>query len=444
MKNIVASCIRIDDQGYGVILDQNRPYRVPNLLPGEVAKISIYSSGFGEVSELVSSSPLRIKPKCRYFVACGGCQLQHMDYQEQLSFKGQKIKNLLKQHGFPQEVYYEPIGMKDPDHYRNKAQMVITEKNRKVMAGFYKEQTHTVVNIDTCLIQNEAANQMIMTARKIMQEQRIPPYDEDKKIGLIRHFLIRTSRLTQTALMVIVTSSEVFPGRNNFVKAIRQAHPEIETIIQNVNPRQTSIVLGDFERVLYGKGHIMDELLGLKFKISSKTFYQINHRQTENLYKKALEFAKPKPSDTVLDLYAGIGTIGLIFASRVKEVIGIDNNRQSVKNAIENARLNQVRHAKFYCAEAKDYLEALVSEKKRVDIVVVDPPRDGLDPNTIQSILALKPTKIVYISCNPETLFRDLVMIKAEGYDIQHCQPVDMFPQTYHVETIAMLSLKTA
>ena len=244
--------------------------------------------------------------------------------------------------------------------------------------------------------------------------------------------------------MAIVTASERFPGRNNLVKALREAHPEITTIIQNVNPRETPIVLGEFERVLYGIGHIEDELLGNKHLVSARTFYQINHRQTEILYRKVLEFAKPKPSDTVIDLFAGIGTIGMSFADKAARVTCVESNKASVHNGTLNAKINRIRNVRFRATDVLDYLESFTADETPIDILVVDPPREGMKQPVVKAIASIKPKKIVYVSCNPETLIIDLRGLTAAGYRIERTQPIDMFPQTIHVESVTLLSLKTA
>ncbi|NLF48135.1 MAG: 23S rRNA (uracil(1939)-C(5))-methyltransferase RlmD [Acholeplasmataceae bacterium] len=444
MEQSQETAIELTLDGYGVVLKNNRHYKIPNLLPGEEAIIQTFHNGTGKVVELVKSSPERMKSACPWFDDCGGCQMHHLAYAHQLALKTARIRDVLNKVGIDPVLCLDIIGMKEPLHYRNKCQMAISERNRKVMAGFYEEYTHKLVNVDHCLIQDDRANIIIKTCRKLFQDHKIPIYDEDKRTGLIRHILIRLAKATDEILVVIVTASEVFPGRNNFLKALIAAHPEITSVVQNINPRATSIVLGDLDRVLYGKGTIEDSLLKKRFLIGSKTFYQINHRQTEILYTKALEFAKPSKEDLVLDLYSGIGTIGLCFSDHVNEVIAVEENKTSVKNAIQNARLNQKRNIRFLATGVEEYLSAIVDIDRTPNIVIVDPPRSGLTEAVIQQINRMKPQKLIYISCDPESLGSNLQSLIKSNYQVKKVQPVDMFPYTSHVETITLLSLKTA
>ena len=431
----------LSDKGYGIVIKDKQKFYVPNLLPGEKAEIRFFKSGYGKVERLIEPSLERVKPKCPRFSDCGGCMLQHIPYEKQLEMKTNAVKNRMHQSGFDESLCLPIIGMKEPFFYRNKVQMIISEKDRKIMSGLFEENTHKIVNIDKCVIQDEKANEIVKTCRNLMQLQKIKSYDEDKKTGLVRYIFVRIGYETKQILVVIVTSEEVFPGRNNFVKALREIHPEITSIVQNVNSRSTSVVLGDFERVLFGQGRIEDVLLGKKFTISPKTFYQVNHRQTEIMYKKALELSKPKQDDVVLELYSGIGTIGILFADHVKKVIGVELNKESVKNAIMNARINQAKNIRFYQADAFEFLHDYVLQEYRADIVIVDPPREGLDRNVVDKIIELKPEKICYLSCNPDSLMNDLAFFVKANYQIRRVQPIDMFPQTYHVESVTLLSL---
>lgn len=432
----------LDDLGYGIVEKDRKKYRIPNLLVNEKAKIRFFNNGYGKVLEYIETSPERVKPVCPRFEDCGGCQLQHIDYQRQLELKTERIKNLLKKNNYDPALCLPIIGMKNPYFYRNKVQMVISEKNHKVMSGLYEENTHKIVNIDRCVIQDDKANEIIRTCRKLMQTQRIEPYDEDKKTGLIRHIFVRRSPVTEQILVALVTIREMFPGRNNFVKALRAAHPEITTIVQNINSRKTSIVLGDFDRILYGKGTIIDETLGKKFLISTQSFYQVNHKQTELVYQKALEFAKPKATDFLLELYCGVGTLALIFSDHVKQAVGVDISKEAIHDAIVNSKLNGARNVRFYASDAKDFMETYSNEDVTVDILLVDPPREGLDPEVVESIIRLKPKKIIYVSCNPDSLIRDIGPLLISGYGLKNIQPVDMFPHSYHVESVTLLSIK--
>ncbi len=442
MKEITVKCEKLNDQGYGLIQDNKRIYQVPNLLPQETATVSLFNNGFGRVKEWKTYSDQRAKPKCSRYHECGGCQLQHFSYENQLIIKTNAVISAFNKQKIEDVTILPIIGAKSPYHYRNKNQMVISEKNRKIMSGFYQENTHFIVNIDECAIQNDTANQIIKSARQLLMKHKIKAYDEKSGEGLIRHILVRVSDTTHEVLVVLVTKEEVFPGRNNFTKELRLMHPEITTIVQNINPRATSIVLGDFERVLFGPGFIKDQLLEKTFMISSKTFYQVNSKQTAILYKKALEIAKPRKDEIMIDAFSGVGTIGILFAEHVKQVYGVESNKDSVKNAIMNSRLNQVHNIRFVNSDASEYLDKLVDDKVSVDIFLVDPPRAGLGKPFMDKIISLKPKKFVYISCNPETFAEDVAYLRESGYNLQNVQPIDMFPQTNHVESVSLLSLK--
>ncbi len=437
-------CESMDFYGYGLIIHNGKTYQISNFLPGEIAKIEVPVNGKGKVVKFYETSKDRVKAPCPIYSECGGCHLQHINYQTQLEIKTNYVKNCFEKEQLPSQSLLPCIGMKDPFHYRNKIQMVFSEKGKKIMAGFYEENTHRVINIDNCFIQDDVANSIIKTCKELCSKHNIKPYLEDQGTGLIRHILVKHSQSTEEVMVVIVTASEIFPGRKNFVTDLKLIHPEITTIIQNVNSRKTSIVLGDFERILYGPGTINDVLMNKKFIISSRSFYQVNSRQTEILYRKAIELAKPNKTDVLLDAYSGIGTIGIMFSDYVKKVLAVEINQVSVKNAIQNAKINKINNIRFYKDDAVNFIQSVLDEKMQIDIVVVDPPRAGLDKKFVDSLLKLTPKKIVYISCDPLSLSRDLNMITKSDYDIKRIQPVDMFAQTYHVESVTLLSLKTA
>ena len=313
--------------------------------------------------------------------------------------------------------------------------------NKKIVAGFYEENTHKIVNAHDCDIQDKISNQIINTIKVLMKKHKLLPYDEDKDEGIIRHVMIKRSEATKEILVIIVTPSSFFPGRNNLLKDLLKAHPEITSVVHNFNPRQTSVVLGDQEKTLFGKGYIEDILLNKRFVIGSKTFYQINSKQTEVLYNKVIEFLEPTKNDTILDAYAGIGTIGIILSSYVKQVVAVEINKDSVLNARKNASLNQVSNFRIEATDAKDYIQFLQDNQINLDAIVVDPPRAGLELPFIESIMAIKPKKVIYVSCNPETLARDLRQL-SKLYNVDKIQPVDMFSQTYHVENVCLLTLK--
>lgn len=391
--------------------------------------------------KLVTPSKYRVKPQCEIYNKCGGCAIQHIEYLEQLKLKTEMIKKLFKNKLKYTNEISPIIGMKVPYHYRSKSQIVFKYQKGKMISGFYEEGSHDVIDFDHCYLQNEECNKIIKTAKELMVKMRISAYDEDRHTGLIRHILIKTVYPNNDVLVVLVTSNANFPGRNNFVKALVSRHPTIKTIIQNINTRKTSAVLGEQELVLYGKGYIIDNLLGLKFKITSKSFYQINHQQTEKLYSSVLELADIKPTDTVVDAYCGVGTIGLFAALGARKVIGVEVVKDAVDNAIFNAKLNNIKNIHFFAQDATDFIINMARRKEKIDILVMDPPRSGSTHEFLTSILKLKPSKIVYVSCNPYTLVEDIQKL-TDAYEIKTVKIIDMFPHTFHVESITLLELK--
>lgn len=378
-----------------------------------------------------------IKPKCKYYEKCGGCQLQHLSYEEQSIFKQNYVEELMKDFCKVDEI----IVMDNPYNYRNKIHSTFGYGNKKnIIAGMYEKNSHDLIDIEECIIQSPIGDKIVKTIKRIMKKYKMEPYDEDKKTGFLRHVLIRTGFKTGEVMVVLVVGNKIFHGSNNFVKLLRKEHPEVETVIMNVNDKNTSMVLGDYEKILYGKGYIVDELCGIKFRISSKSFYQVNPIQTEKLYNKAIELADFKGNEKVIDAYSGIGTISLIMSNSVKEVIGVELNSDAVKDAIKNAKSNNIDNVVFYQDDAGDFMVKMASKNKLVDVVIMDPPRSGSDEKFLASLVKLSPEKVIYISCNPETQERDLKYLVSKGYEVKKIQPVDMFPQTAHVESIIMMT----
>ncbi len=315
------------------------------------------------------------------------------------------------------------------------------DRSGKIITGFYKANTHDIVPIEKCYIEDERSTPILATIRQLMKEMRVEPYDEDKRTGVIRHILIRTSYRKKQIMVVLVTNVNSFPGQRNFVNALTSKHPEITTVVQNINKRDTNVILGNYENILFGKGFIEDTLMGLNYQISSKSFYQINPVQTEKLYSAAIEAADIDKDDIVFDAYTGIGTIALLAAKHAKHVIGVEIVYQAIRDAIRNAKHNGVANVDFHAADVADYLDQMALENQKIDVLFMDPPRKGADERFLESVLKIKPKKIIYISCEPETLARD-IRILAGHYKIVSVQPVDMFPQTHHVETVVALVLK--
>lgn len=376
--------------------------------------------------------------KCPVFKQCGGCQYLDMAYEEQLKKKQEYLQKLLGKFCKIHPI----VGMENPYHYRNKVHAVFGHRKGEPISGVYQEGTHILVPVESCMIEDEKADEIIGTIRGMLKSFKIRTYDEDTGYGLLRHVLIRRGFTTGQIMVVLVTASPVFPSKNNFIKALRQKHPEITTIVQNINGRGTSMVLGDKEHVLYGKGYIEDELCGCRFRISSQSFYQVNPVQTEYLYNKAIELAGLTGKETVIDAYCGIGTIGIIASKQAGQVIGVELNRDAVRDAVENAKCNGIKNIRFFCNDAGKFMDGMAREGASADVVFMDPPRSGSTEEFIRSVAALKPGKVVYISCGPDTLARDLEMFRKVGYEAKSGWGVDLFPMTGHVETVALLTRK--
>lgn len=390
----------------------------------------------------MSNSKNNIKNgSCPVYKKCGGCQLQNLSYQNQLEFKQNKVEKLLKHFAKVEPI----IGMENPYHYRNKVQAAFyTDRRGKIISGVYQSGTHHVVGIDSCQTEDITADKIIVAVRKLLPSFKLTTYNEDTHKGFLRHVLVKRGFATNQVMLVLVTGTPVFPSKNNFVKAITKQFPEITTVVQNVNPYNTNLVLGDNEKVLYGKGYIEDILCGCRFRISPKSFYQINPVQTEVLYGKAIEFADLKGNETVLDTYCGIGTIGIIAAkSGAGKVIGVELNGNAVRDAIVNAKANNLKNIRFYKGDAGEFMFEVSQESEKPDVVFMDPPRAGSSEKFLKSLIKMSPKKVVYVSCNPETLSRDLEFLLANSkYKAEKIQPVDMFPHTAHIETVVQLVRK--
>ncbi len=373
---------------------------------------------------------------CPLAKKCGGCQLQNMSYDRQLRWKQVRCEILLKKFGKVEKI----IGMDNPYHYRNKVQAAFGRtKSGKIISGVYQSGSHRIVMVDSCMTEDETADRIIVDIRNMLPKFKIWTYDEDRGTGFLRHVLVKRGFTSGEVMVVIVGASGFFPMKKKFTAALLEKHPEITTVVLNINPKDTNLVLGEREEVLYGNGYIEDTLCGCVFRISPKSFYQINPVQTEKLYGKAMELAKLDKDTKVLDAYCGIGTIGLVAAKTAGEVIGVELNPDAVKDAISNAKRNNASNAKFYCADAGDFMQELAENGESFDVVFMDPPRSGSSKKFIDSLAVASPERVVYISCNPETLARDLQMIVKKGYKVIKICPVDMFPHTNHIECVVLL-----
>ncbi len=387
-----------------------------------------------KAGDSVKNSPCPVQHRC------GGCQYLGMKNEEQLKKKEQQVKELLK--GICPVAPI--IGMKDPWNYRNKVHAAFGYVKGSVISGTYEESSHTVVPVENCLIEDDNADAIIRTIRTLLKSFKVRVYDENTGFGLLRRVLVRRGFATGQVLVVLVCTSPVFPSKNNFVRALRKEHPEITSVVLNVNDRYTSMILGERNITLYGKGYIEDVLCGKTFRISPSSFYQVNPVQTEVLYRKAIELAGLTGKERIIDAYCGIGTIGQIASDHAKEVIGVELNREAVADARTNAKINGVKNARYAAADAGKFMVQMAEQGEHADVLFMDPPRAGSDLPFIESAVKLQPDRIVYISCNPETLARDLKIFRKKGYQPKKAVPVDLFPWTSHVETVCLLSRKAA
>ena len=376
-------------------------------------------------------------PPCPYYRKCGGCQLQKLPYEEQLRRKMGRCIALLGEFG-----HVEPIlGMENPLHYRNKVTWAFAlDGKRRPVCGVYQPGSHAIVPVEDCMIEDAVADAILRDIRDLLPDFRIKVFDERSGTGWLRHVLIRRGFATGEVLVVLVAASPIFPLQKPFVKKLTELHPEIRSIVLNLNDRFGPVVLGTREKVLYGSGTIEDVLCSRRFRISPRSFYQVNPIQTEKLYRTAVDYAGLTGRETVLDAYCGIGTIGITAADKAKQVIGVELNRDAVRDAIGNARLNGLKNCWFTAGDAGEYLEQAVKDGLRPDAVFLDPPRAGSDERFLRSLVRCAPERVVYVSCDPETLARDLRVLTAGGYAVRRIQPVDMFPWTEHVETVVLMT----
>ena len=373
---------------------------------------------------------------CPYAKKCGGCVYQGKPYKEQLKLKQKTVSSLLGKYGKVSPI----LGAQCPDHYRNKVHGIFgRDKKGNVFTGIYEEKSHRIVPVENCGIEDSKATAILNTLAVLAKQFKFLIYDEDRDFGLLRHALIRVGRKSGEIMVVLVLTSPILPSKNNFTKELLRRHPEITTIVLNVNDRKTTMVLGTRNITLYGKGYIEDELCGLRFRISPNSFYQINSEQTEVLYQKAIEFAGLTGKERVIDAYCGIGTIGGCAAAKAKEVIGVELNKDAVKDAITNAKLNNIKNIRFWNDDAGKFMIRMAENKEKADLVFMDPPRSGSTPEFIESVNILKPKRVVYVSCDPTTLARDLELFTKKGWKVQKIQPVDMFPYTKNIETCCLL-----
>ncbi len=377
--------------------------------------------------------------KCPYAAKCGGCDYQGIEYDKQLELKQRELQSLLGKYCKVDKI----IGMENPVRYRCKVTASYTYlKNGTYISGVYEKDSHRIVKIDDCMITDKVANEIIVTIRNLLKSFKIKTYNEDTGFGLLRHVQIRVGRFSGQIMVILVVSNPTFPSKNNFVKVLREKHPEITTVVLNVNNKHTGMVLGERNIPIYGKGYIEDELCGLRFKISPGSFYQVNPVQTQILYNKAMEYAALQSSDIVLDAYSGTGTIGCIASKSAGRVIEVELNKQAVKDAIDNIKRNSISNIRVYANDATKFICKMAEEEKKTDVVIMDPPRSGSTPEFIDAVAKMGPSRVVYISCGPQSLARDLKLFVKKGYSVCKIQPVDMFGFTSHVETVVLIQRK--
>ena len=446
-KRFLGKCTDLSHDGLGVVKEGKDVVFVEGMFPNEEGEVEIsYARAgalYGRLVKLTKPSEDRVEPRCKICHACGGCSFQQLSYPAQLLYKSKKVQECFRRLGHLNVDVKPCVGMDNPYFYRNKIQMPFGKDAKgNVYCGFYKSSTHVIVPVEKCYIEDERAEHILSTIKTLCKSMKIEPYREDERFGVLRHVLIRTSYYEKQIMVVLVTAVDSFRSRGNFVSALVKACPEITTVVQNINSRSTNVILGERERVLYGKGFIEDSLCGLRFRISPKSFYQTNPVTTEKLYSYAMDVAKLQPSDVAFDAYSGIGTIGLIAAKRgVKQVISVELVPAAVKDGILNAKRNGIDNFRMYCDDASSFLTKMAENHSPIDVLFMDPPRKGSDERFLKAVLKMKPSRIVYVSCEPSTLARDVAFL-SPSYSINTVQPFDMFPMTPHVETVVSLSLK--
>lgn len=432
--------------GAGVAKIDGYPVFVQRALPGEKGEVKITkvkkNFAFGRLLTLTKESEERVEAPCPIFKQCGGCQLQHLSYEGQLHHKQKHVIDVMKRIGGLENILVHPtLGMNDPWNYRNKAQVPFGEEEGGLVAGFYAERTHKIIDMERCMIQHEANDEVVQLVKEIAKKYGIRGYDDEKHKGTLRHVVTRYGKVTKELMVVLVTKGKELPNKKNLVEEIRERLPYVKSIVQNINPKRTNVIFGDETIVLWGEEVVYDYIGEIKFAISPRSFYQVNPEQTKVLYDKALEYCELTGEETVFDAYCGIGTISLFLAQKAKHVYGVEIVPEAITDAKYNARINGITNADFAVGEAEKVIPWWYAQGIRADIIVVDPPRKGCDESLLETIVKMKPKRVVYVSCNPATLARDLKYLSQYGFTTMQVQPVDMFPMTSHVECVAQLEL---
>lgn len=434
-------------EGEGVGKIDNFTVFVQGALLGETVNVKIVkvakNYAYGKLLEVIKASKHRKEPGCGIYKSCGGCQMQHMSYEGQLEFKTQRVKDVMERIAKLEDVVvHDTLGMKEPYRYRNKVQLPVGKVNDEIRIGFYAPRSHDIKDMDTCGIQHEVADKVVKLTREWIIKHNIEPYNELTDKGSVRHIMIRSGFKTGEVMVVIVTREEKLPYLKEFVEVMRNNIYGLKSVIQNINSKKTNVILGDKNKTLWGEGTITDYIDEFKFNISPMSFFQINPVQTEILYNKTLEYADLTGNETVFDAYCGTGTISLFLSQKAKKVYGVEIVPEAIEDAKKNALQNNVDNVEFLVGESEKVIPELIDKGIKADVVVVDPPRKGCERSLLEAISKMEPKKIVYVSCDPATLARDLGILKELGYRTVEIQPVDMFPQTAHVECVARIEKK--
>ena len=446
-QELTVDVIDLTHEGMGIAKVDGYPLFIENALPGEKVIIHVLKVGnkfgFAKVKDFLRKSPDRIENADERYIRTGIAPLAHLSYEKQLLFKQQQVENVMKKVAKMPDVAVLPtIGMTNPTGYRNKAQIPVRRIDGQLQTGFYRKNSHDLVPIENFYIQDPAIDQAIVTIREILQKYQVKAYNEMTHEGFLRHIVIRRGHYTHQMMVVLVTRKAKFFKGAQIAQEIAKALPEVVSIIQNINEEKTNVILGEHEQVLYGSSTIEDQLLGKTYQISAKSFYQVNTIQAERLYQTAYDFAELAAEDIIIDAYSGIGTIGLSVADKVKHVYGMEVVADAVQDAIKNAKLNGLTNTTYVTGNAETVMAQWVKDGIQPTVIFVDPPRKGLTPSFIKASCEMNPEKIVYISCNPATMARDLALFNELGYVAQQVQPVDLFPMTNHVETVCLMSRK--
>ncbi len=439
--------IGLGHSGEGVGRFQDFTIFVPQALPGEVVEVQVSevkkNYAKAKLTGVKQASAERVEPLCSVYQSCGGCQLQHLSYAGQLNAKRQQVVDAVTRIGKLADVAVHPtLGAANPWYYRNKMQFPVGKAGGKVAVGCYSQGTHAIINTENCCIQHAVNNTIADQVRRIVTEFNIPTYDERTGEGVIRHVMGRVGTATGEVMVALVTAVDKLPSQEKVIAALRQAIPGLTSIVQNVNPKRGNIIMGETTRTIWGKDTITDKLGDLTFHISARSFFQVNTEQTVLLYGKAVEYAGLTGQETVIDAYCGTGTITLFLAGQAAKVYGIEIVKPAIADAWQNAQTNKIENVEFIAGDAVEVMPELYRNGVRPEVIVVDPPRAGCEPKVLETFVKMKPERIVYVSCNPASLARDLAILSEQGYQTMEIQPVDMFPHTHHVECVAKLIRK--